>query len=294
MSLITLDRTNWHQGSGQILFAWTIFNPNGPTFYCFGYRNTSRQREYFYRWLHMLGGNTWTLNQEQVSDSLIDDCLNAFITLHNRFAAEGGDTGPFHTIPSFVLTIDNSAIENLVGQLMSMSPLVCKLDWGRELALLRAYGTDLFGRAGAETRFALDRELEEAHDEESLTTVRAFEAMHSHIESFRNPVELEYDPSPFTNTLFDEWWHIVRDPDFLHQAIHQFSVAWVGAISQCSADFLAPYQHDGRFTTFDQLCRFLENFGFPIWEPECTSRIESLLGLTGQGHRRPETERDYS
>ena len=29
--MISLNRTYWNSGSGQILFAWTIFNPNGPT-----------------------------------------------------------------------------------------------------------------------------------------------------------------------------------------------------------------------------------------------------------------------
>lgn len=278
--MISLDQTNWHQGDGRVLFTWALFNPNGPTFYCFGFRNARGRSEFFYRWLHMLGGHTWTINENSVGDTLEEAASNAFITLNNRFAETGEEIGPFHTIPSFVLAEPDDSIYETVRWLVRNAPQLQELDWGRELALLRTYGNGLFKRAGAAVRSAYDEALEEANDHAAHKFLEFTWARHQHIPSFREPVKLDYEPSTITDALFDEWWETIQDKEFYVRAAYQFSEAWVGAISYLDDESLEQHKHEQRLMDFDRLCSFLKNFHFPVWPADWrTTRIRRRIGL---------------
>ena len=51
------------QCSGRVLLNWSIFNPNGPTVNCLGFRETGAREELevFFRSFHFLGGEDYCL-----------------------------------------------------------------------------------------------------------------------------------------------------------------------------------------------------------------------------------------
>src|SRR5262249_38127613 len=66
----------WWDGEGPIYLIWAILNPNGPTLYIIGHKGTRAGLRVYFRWMHMLGGETTFASESRQTvtyDSLQED-----------------------------------------------------------------------------------------------------------------------------------------------------------------------------------------------------------------------------
>ena len=110
------------------------------------------------------------------------------------------------SIPSFLVTNrGDEAIAEIAKWLIRTGP-AAKEDWGREIAYLRTFGRNFFGRAGCGIR-----EYYNEQKAKDATGVPAFE--HSHL----------------TSALFDEWWSTVTSVGYCGAALATLCSMWNGA-----------------------------------------------------------------
>jgi hypothetical protein len=147
---------DWLKCVGRVLVSWSIFNPNGPTIYCIGFRETGArgELEVFFRWLHFLGGEDYCLGYVNPNEPAFGEDLNEI--LRYAFTREAGDGlrrfALVTCVPSVVVPwVGESWIPGLRDALVK-SRAIQEADWGRERYLLTKYGSQLFPRAGEETR----------------------------------------------------------------------------------------------------------------------------------------------
>lgn len=64
------SEAEWLEDAGVVFLSWALFNPNGPTFYCLGLRETGAraEQEIFFRWMHFLGGEDYCLGYVDGAD----------------------------------------------------------------------------------------------------------------------------------------------------------------------------------------------------------------------------------
>ena len=103
------------------------------------------------------------------------------------------------------------------------------------------------------------------------------------------------ETSTISHALFDTWWATVRDADFESRATFQFSQAWVGAITMLYEEDVAALEREGRFTSFERLNAFLDNFGFNVWPSQWrTLEIRKALGLSQEAEGLPSVPAEVS
>jgi len=110
----------------------------------------------FFRWLHMLDGRTTFASKSDAGRLTYRDIYDGSIEINGHLLGRGDHaimTGP----PSFLIGADPE-IGRMAKHLLTISP-AAKSDWGRELAYVRTFGADFFGRAGCEVREAYDSEI---------------------------------------------------------------------------------------------------------------------------------------
>ena len=152
----------WFDGEGSIFLIWGILNPNGPTLYCLGEKRIDGKRRVFFRWFHMHGGRT-AFAAKSGEQLTYDDLYEGAISIHDHLIATG-ETGIMTIIPSFLIwDPGHEAIADIAKLLVSKGPAATS-NWGRELAYLRIFGINFFGRAGCEIREFYDRKIKDADD----------------------------------------------------------------------------------------------------------------------------------
>lgn len=269
------DSADWLESSGQILLAWSIFNPNGPTISCLGLRDTDTRNELevFYRWFHFLGGEDYCLGYVNSKDEDFEKELAMII--HRVFTLsvdDGLKSFPLLTcIPSVMATHADENWLPIIKSAVMSSQAIREADWGRDLYLIEKYGGDLFPRAGEEVREGYEQ-LKADHTalgEHGNEYLQMTWLKHQHIPSFTNWIPGQYESRPFDKEDFETWWATVTDETFWPSAFFQLAQAWVGAIGQVAGGELEVK------TPLEEVKDFFSHYSFPIW-PESIS-TESIL-----------------
>ena len=248
----------WFDGDGTIYLIWGILNPNGPTLYCLGSKDVNGSQRVFYRWLHMLGGCT-TYAANGVEQCSYQDIIDSAVAIHNHLVGKDAP-GLLETIPQFLISSggDDTLIE-IAMSLLTNGPAADE-DWGKELAYLRTFGTNFFARTGSEIRSFYEEEkarlaAEGEHETEGLKLI---EIRYGHLPEFQEAKIPEFEPSPMTAELLEEWWSIVNAPEFRESAIGTLANMWKGAISVLPEDMQA------ETVPFDRVVDLLASYGFEL------------------------------
>jgi hypothetical protein len=155
------QKGEWFDGQGTIFAAWGILNPNGPTLYCLGEKQVNGKRRVFLRWLHMLGGRTTYASKSDPTRLTYQNIFDEAVAIHN-YLIESEQPGLMMVIPSFVIVNGNdNTLTEIIKDLLLNGP-GARADWGKELSYVRAFGVDLFGRAGCEIRAYYESEKAKA------------------------------------------------------------------------------------------------------------------------------------
>jgi hypothetical protein len=252
---VTDIKGEWWNGSGKIFLIWGILNPNGPTLYTLGCREVDGKQKTFFRWLHMLGGcTTYAANAvEKVTYQNIHDDAQSI----NKHLPQQRQPTLFKTVPSFVIASDgDSTVEHIVQRLVCDDTV--DTDWGREIAYVRKFGTNFFGRAGAELREFYDAQVAEAKAQghEPDEGVKFLQSLYGHIPDFSEAEIPKATPSPLTSELFKEWWTVVSAPDHQKVALTTLKSMWEGAITMLSQEMKA------NAVEWDLVLKFLINYRF--------------------------------
>ena len=239
-SVFRLHRTagDWVSGSISLLLAWGIANPNGPTVSCIGFRETGARGEIevFYRWMHFLGGEDYCLGYLRSDGERAE--LAEILT--NAFSLEPGDglqRFPLvSTVPSVLQTRLHPDLVPLARQAFSQSAALRSADWGHEWHLLRKHGSNVFDRAGEETRAALEAlKLDPEYDSpEGRQAIDLGFARHQHIPSFSNWTPDDFENRPLEPGDIEAWWETVTRDDFWIPVAYQIAHMWVGASKQAA------------------------------------------------------------
>lgn len=270
---------DWRQQSGGILFTWSILNPNGPTLSCVGIRECAdlTQIEVYYRWLHFLGGESFVLG---FVDKRAEDFSGQVLeVLRYAFAQETGRAlrrFPLVTcVPSFVTTPGEGAAyvsDDSARALITGSPKFREADWGREMYYLRKHGSDFFGRAGEETRAALEQAAQDPSlDQEQRKFLEITHRARENAPGFQRWLPDQYTSRPLADDDAANWWSTVSDPQFTTSGLSQLAHMWVGSIHQST---LQPVE------TFDTVKEFLQSQQCEVWPDEWDTRaIRQRMGL---------------
>jgi hypothetical protein len=263
--------------TGSILASWFLFNPNGPTAYAFGYMEEEDMIRFFCRWVHFTGSATCVLNdfsaRHGLSANFAEWSLDALIKLYNHLVTAGSEhqSAPqAEPLPSFVKCNGNPAIDRCLRLVLAHSPAAQARDWGRELYYIKKYGSDLFGRAGEETRESYEELAREAQTDPRIEKdfLEFTWHRHAHIDSFRNWSPGSYRSLPFSDAAFHTWWSTISGADFVRKAQAQFAEAWVGSMQFIQGDeFFKSLEEDGSLTDFYDLAQFFDRFHLPIYPP---------------------------
>jgi len=225
---------DWFDGEGVVFFVWGILNPNGPTLYCLGQKRINGKWRIFFRWLHMLGGRT--TYSAKLEPNQPYDIYEEAISIHN-YLIESGDQGIMRGIPSFLIVNRwDETFAEIANRLVTEGPLA-RENWGREIAYLRAFGSNFFGRAGCEIREWYDEaKAKKPAEEETFDMVDWVAARYGHLPEFNSAVSPTFEHSEMTPALLDEWWSTITRVDFSGAALLALSSMWKGASSILSDD----------------------------------------------------------
>jgi hypothetical protein len=203
----------------------------------------------------MLGGcTTYAANAvETVTYQSIHDDAQSI----NKHLLQQREPTLFKTVPSFVIASGgDSAVEHIVQRLVCDDTV--DTDWGRELAYVRKFGTNFFGRAGAELREFYDARMAEAKAQgrEPDEGVKFLQSLYGHIPDFSEAEIPKATPSPLTSELFKEWWTVVSASDNQKVALTTLKSMWEGAIKMLSKEMKA------NTVEWDLVLKFLISYRF--------------------------------
>jgi hypothetical protein len=255
-------------------------NANGPTINCIGIRETGArgELEVFFRWFHFLGGEDYCLGYANPREDEFRDDFNEII--RHAFVLEAGYglrrfalvTGVPHVVVPWA---EETWIPGLRDALVS-SRAIQQADWGREQYLLAKYGSQLFPRAGEETREGYEHakadgtNLNEAGQEMLDLLYRR----HEHIPSFRDWQPGQYQSRGLVDGDIDTWWATVTNETFWPAAAVQVAQAWVGAIAQSNLEVKTP---------LEEVRDFFTEFSFPWWTDNMrTDDLRQSMGLSDE------------
>lgn len=249
---------DWFDGEGNIFLVWGILNPNGPTLYCLGNRETNGKQRVFFRWLHMLGGRT-TYAANSTDKSNYQDIFDGAVAIQNDLISKYSH-GIFKTIPSFVIaTGGDETIIDIAQNLITNGP-ISKEDWGKERSYLETFRTDFFARAGSEIRGVYDEEMAKlaAEGKEPTEFLQLTKARYGLIDAFENATFPEFESSELTPELLAEWSSMVFAPEIQNDAFSTLATMWNGAISMLSEEMKA------ETVPFDRVIDFLDDYQFGL------------------------------
>ena len=272
-SIFRLQRTavEWMSGQGTIFLTWAIFNPNGPTVSCVGFRDTGARGEHevFYRWLHFLGGKDYCLGYLGPQSSRAD-----FVAIMRRaFSLRESEALPeFKTvtcIPSlFRLNINDDVAESCQSIVLG-SPAVVGADWGCERYLLDRYGSDFFGRAGEELREAVENiRRNPDFGPAAEDGLRITEAMHNHIPTYRDWAPGRYESRGLQDGDLEAWLAEVATDEFWILGSARLAEAWVYAPKRGQLEVATP---------LDEVLAFFDRYQSPWWPPEIRETVMARL-----------------
>jgi hypothetical protein len=203
---------------------------------------------------HVGGCTTYAANavEKLTYQSIHDDAQSI-----NKHLPQQRQPTLFKTVPSFVIASGgDSTVEHIVQRLVCDDTV--DTDWGRELAYVREFGTNFFGRAGAELREYYDAQMAQAKalGREPDEFLKILEARYGHIPDFREAEIPQATPSPLTSELFKEWWTIVSAPDHQKAALFTLKSMWEGAITVLSKEMQA------NTVQWDLVLKFLIDYRF--------------------------------
>jgi hypothetical protein len=251
-------RREWWDGEGQIFLIWGILNPNGPTLYALGSREFDGKQRTFFRWMHMLGGCT-TYAAEAVEAITYQGIYEDAKSIDRHLVGER-EHGLFHVIPSFVIANGGDETLARIARRLLSDGEAAGADWGRHMAYVRRFGSDFFGRAGAEIREFYDAEMAQVKTagQETPEFLKMLELRYGHLPDFSNAVIPTWTHSPMTPELFEEWWRIIDATDYRRAALGTLKSMWKGASILMSDDMKAT------LVPWDSVLRFLVGYGLTL------------------------------
>ncbi len=248
----------WFGGEGRLFLFWGILTPNRPTLCCFGERIVRGESQLFYRWLHMLGGVTYSFARQAQEPVTYNEIYDA-ATRITRYLSQRGLPTMFGMIPSFVVSSGaDETIEDIAKRLIAADEPHTK-DWGREVTYVETFGDDYYARAGCELRLVYEAEM--AKPDRSPEMNRRLETLWRHygdMPAFRDAVMLRFLSSPLTPELFERWWDVVGSAGHSKAAVGQLAPMWRGAVSLLSDD------RTGDAVPFDRVADFLETYNLVL------------------------------
>lgn len=249
-------KREWWDGEGHIILTWGILNPHGPTLYVLGVRQLSDQYRTFFRWMHMLGGCT-TYAAGAVDKVTYQGVYEDALSIDDHLV-RNGDDGLFQVIPHFLI-VDGGEEDLLdIAKRLLASGAAAKGDWGKSMAYTRQFGSDFFGRAGAEIRAFYEAEVAEARSrgEEPAEHLKFFEYRYGHIPDFSNAIIPTWTPTEMTPLLLEEWLGIISPRDFQVRAIVALKEMWEGALK------VLPERERNKGVSWERVLEFLGAYGF--------------------------------
>lgn len=272
------SNAQWLGHAGRIFFSWAIFNPNGPTIYSVGATDCGdpNTKAVFYRWVNPFKQGSYGLGRMDVASGNWPKQLDVILSRAVNSDARDVDSDfPFYTcIPSMMTFTGEEAIDAVCREMLRAGLSKLTFDWGRELALRKRYGTDLFGRAAAEIAEAVEQlEHGESWDDSGAKEYAAMLRMrYAAVPEFRNWTPTSFESAPYDDRRFDEWLGLTTDQPYLVPALGSLANAWVGALHTATK---LPISID-----FDELNRFFWHYDMPLWPNEFTAvRLAQQMGL---------------
>lgn len=250
---------------GQVLAAWFIANPAGPTAFAVGYVEFVSKRMMFYRHMHFTGSTTWLaepLEEEMKAweGEFSGILMNTLLLLNNHFAVNGGDLPILREIPSVIITNDNPSIKAAFFEFLKLSTTA--EDWGRRVYYDEKYGSDFFLRLEEEYREIFERFEADSETDENYLAFLAAE--HGHRDGFRRWLPDQYVSSQQTSRLLYRWYQIVTDDEYTRQGIYQICEMWIGACHrQKSTGLLETLKNEGRLFKLKDVLSFYESMNMP-------------------------------
>lgn len=273
------ENADWMSLSGEVLFVYAVFNPNGPTLNCIGLIDTATPacKEVFFRSLHFLVDESAILgNLDLGSASYAEDLAQLLrVAATDGAVSQALGTELISCIPSFMIGPTRQEFEGAMKEMIKTAPASEKGDWGREIYLLRKYDAMLFDRAGEELREGVEDVRRQTDlDEDAKNAFIAFSmAQWAKVQTFTDWAPNRYTSGGITDAAFDEWYDHVRSAEFIPMAVPQLLEAWVGAT----------YTSRGRVpvkVTVEDVRDFLARFRMPLipasWS---TTSIARSMGI---------------
>lgn len=269
------SESEWLEDSGIVFLSWAVFNPNGPTFYCVGLRDTRAhgEQEIFFRWMHFLGGEDYCLGY--VNQAEPDWTAQVHEALSFAFTSDvGAGFRRFpvvNAIPSFVRSMMSEDWNDLLRSLFAGTKVFQSADWGRESYLLTKFGSDLFSRAGEEIRGVYEEMRQNEADEHIQDGLESLRLRHGRQHGWQQWSPNAFQSRGIQDGDVDSWWRVVSAGDYIVRASLAFAQAWVGAPHEATLEVK---------TTFDEVAEFLRRYGHPIWPPDINADwLEQSMGF---------------
>jgi hypothetical protein len=266
---------SWLQKHGQVLLAWAIFNPNGPTLLSLGYVDNGEDRHVFLRSLSPLRETALSLAKVDADDpehaAQISTVIHAALGTSQGSPVDGLE--PFSCVPSLISLPAGDSVRAPATEWLRSALAARAFDWGREAYYLGKYGDDLFARAGEETREALEQWRRSQPDNDATRQVVEMTlARFGELPSFSDWRAAAWTHRGFDAASFDHWIETLTRDRFFSRGFFQLAQAWVGA-----SRFLATNSSLPVVVKFDDLLAFLRRYSHPIWPLDWTEATVAAL-----------------
>lgn len=261
-------RCEWWDGTGQIYIIWGILNPNGPTLYTLGSREFAGKHRIFFRWLHMLGGET-VFDESQSNKISYQEIYDSAKRINN-YLLSNNRPGIFTTIPNFLIVNDDDETLIRIGKDILRELLSPDTDWGKYVSYAEQFKSDFFGMAGAQIRETYDRLLAEAlkRGEEPSDFLKWTKSRYGHLPDFRDAKIPLIQSSTLTPDIFSKWWNIISEPGYNVTALGALRFMWEGATSILSDDMRK------NEVPWNPVISFIESYRFYLKDSEYQSTSE--------------------
>lgn len=263
---------SWREATGELLAAWFIANPSGPTAFAVGFLERNEERILFYRHMHFTGGKSWLVSELSDEVAAHDGnfggvLINTLIRLNNHFLVNGGDRIFLKEIPHIVITNGNLSVTSAFFEFIKLSTI--DEDWGRHIYFDQKYGSNFFYRFEEEYRDIYESLKDQPDiDKNYLEFVKA---EHGHRKGFLEWKPHQYTSSLQSEALFSTWCEIVYDQEYIQHGLYELSQMWVGAcFRQRHSGLLAQLREEGTLETLDDMLLFFESMNFPLLPKELT------------------------
>lgn len=281
LGLIDWPAASWLQKQGQVLLAWGVFNPRGPSLRTLGYVDNGEERHVFLRSQSPARQAAVSLGTVDPDDAhqagQIAERVHSGLAVAS--AGSAGDLVRLPCIPSLVSLPAMSSARTAASTWLQSALASHPFDWGREFYYLDKYGDGLFARAAEEAREALEQWQRTQPDTDA--TQQVVDMAHSrfgHMRPFADWQPPAWPRLAFDDTVFERWLNTLIAERFYSRGFYQFAQAWVGA-SRRHAE-TPPAQG---MAGFDELLAYLRHYRHPIWPLDWSE--ETVAGPMKVGSR---------